>query len=89
MTVTAAQPAGMDVNKTDDVIELEDTRSRPDDVVKSSDVVDDEGGPRSAFAGWQRGPLVRKFWRLYLTGVLVATGGMYVSIISHAWSRDL
>ncbi|ROT37977.1 general substrate transporter [Sodiomyces alkalinus F11] len=32
----------------------------------------------SAFADWKRGPLVRKFWRLYLTGVMVCVGGMYI-----------
>lgn len=74
-----AQVLHSEAQKTEDVIELEDTRSKGDDLVKSDDVAEDDGGPRSAFAGWQRGPLVRKFWRLYTTGVLVATGGMYVS----------
>ncbi|KAL2752048.1 hypothetical protein ACRALDRAFT_1083634 [Sodiomyces alcalophilus JCM 7366] len=32
----------------------------------------------SAFADWKRGPLVRKFWRLYLTGVTVCIGAMYI-----------
>lgn len=32
----------------------------------------------SAFAGWTRSAMVKKFWRLYLTGLIVSIGGMYV-----------
>ena len=63
-----------ELDKTRDVIELEDT-SRNNDDTKKSDIVD-EDAPRSAFAAWERGPLIRRFWRLYLTGLLVASGGM-------------
>lgn len=58
-----------------DVIELENTATLPLQADKD-DLQVEEGGPRSAFAAWERGPMVRKFWRLYITGVLVASGGM-------------
>ncbi|KAF9874256.1 MFS hexose transporter [Colletotrichum karsti] len=31
----------------------------------------------SAFAGWTRAACIKKFWRLYITGLLVSLGGMY------------
>lgn len=33
----------------------------------------------SNYAALSRGPIIRKFWRLFITGVLVASAGMYVS----------
>lgn len=32
----------------------------------------------SAYASWTRSAMIRKFWRLYLTGLMVSIGGMYV-----------
>lgn len=32
----------------------------------------------SAYAGWSRNATIKKFWRLYVTGVLVAIAAMYV-----------
>ncbi|KAH6695908.1 general substrate transporter [Leptodontidium sp. MPI-SDFR-AT-0119] len=37
----------------------------------------DHALPVSAFATWSRGQCVRKFWRLYLSGIGVCVAGMY------------
>ncbi|KAJ4334935.1 hypothetical protein N0V95_009041 [Ascochyta clinopodiicola] len=38
----------------------------------------------SAFANWSRSACIKTFWRLYLTGLLVSTGGMYVGYLVSA-----
>ena len=37
----------------------------------------------SAFASWTRPACMKTFWRLYLTGLLASTGGMYVELLAH------
>jgi hypothetical protein len=42
-----------------------------------------DAAPTSAFAGLTRAQCVRKFWRLYITGLGVSLAGMYVPAPSH------
>ena len=50
-------------------------------VERDEKIVDESGGKdatvlRSKFASWTQAALMRKFWRMYLLGILVAQAGM-------------
>jgi hypothetical protein len=52
------------------------------DIVQAENEHDEKKGtgdaaPTSAFAGLTRAQCVRKFWRLYITGLGVSLAGMY------------
>jgi hypothetical protein len=57
---------------------------KEDHAITSVEVENKGGGTEvitpitSAFAGWSRKACIKKFWRLYLCGLLASIGGMYV-----------
>jgi hypothetical protein len=51
-----------------------------DDVPQNEKANDEITPITSAFAGLTRAQAVRKFWRLYATGLMVSIGAMYASL---------
>jgi hypothetical protein len=51
--------------------------SLPDPVGGGDGAAIPTSGAVSAFANYPKWSLVRRFWRLYLTGIAVSLGGMY------------
>jgi hypothetical protein len=45
-------------------------------MVEHNDTKHEQGQPLSAYAAWTRSQCIRKFWRLYGTGVGVSLCGM-------------
>ena len=64
----------------------DDVEKRLEDELKGTDEQLEESGKRdvhlkSNYASWTQAALMRKFWRMYLLGVLVAQGGMCIGFL--------
>lgn len=68
MTSTPDQPRASDVEpKSKEAFDTAEHEHK--DVLEAATIT-------SAYAGWGRGACIRKFWRLYATGLMVTWGGL-------------